>query len=200
MKTNSFLFSYDKDTYYPAEKKDNKKRLFFYARPVTPRRDFELGLLALKRTAELVPDVEVVFAGWDVSNYRIDFQHVNKGTISDMRELSELYSQCDMCLVISGTNLSLLPLEVMASGSVPVCTKGANSEWLVDESNSIMVDFDPNEIANTIAYYFNHEEELAKKRMAGIEYSRNSSWDIEAKKVYDAVVDGIEEDRKAKNL
>lgn len=200
MKTNSFLFSYDKDTYYPAEKKDNKKRLFFYARPVTPRRDFELGLLALKRTAELVPDVEVVFAGWDVSNYRIDFQHVNKGTISDMRELSELYSQCDMCLVISGTNLSLLPLEVMASGSVPVCTKGANSEWLVNESNSIMVDFDPNEIANTIAYYFNHEEELAKKRMAGIEYSRNSSWDVEAKKVYDAVVDGIEEDRKAKNL
>ena len=45
-----------------------------------------------------------------------------------------------------------------------------------------------------------NEEELAKKRMAGIEYSRNSSWDIEAKKVYDAVVDGIEEDRKAKNL
>ena len=57
-------------------------------------------------------------------------------------KLADLYAQCDMCLVISGTNLSLLPLEVMASNSVPVCTTGANSEWLVNDENAVMVDTD----------------------------------------------------------
>ena len=47
MKADSFGFSYDKDMYVPLKKKGTTKRVFFYARPVTPRRDFEIGLFAL---------------------------------------------------------------------------------------------------------------------------------------------------------
>ena len=35
-------------------------RIFFYARPVTARRDFELGLLALNEITKRNSDVEVV--------------------------------------------------------------------------------------------------------------------------------------------
>ena len=77
MQTNSFLFSYDNELYQAGKKRDAVPRIFFYARPVTARRDFELGLLALNEITKRNSDVEVVFAGWDVSNYRIPFKHQN---------------------------------------------------------------------------------------------------------------------------
>ena len=195
MKTESFSFSYDKDLYKAIDKRDDTKRLFFYARPVTPRRAFELGLLALTEVSKRIPEVEVIFAGWDVSGYKIPFTHLNAGSVK-LEELADLYSQCDMCLVLSNTNLSLLPLEVMASNSVAVCTKGANSSWLVNEENSLMVDFDPISIANTLCYYLEHREELAIIRKRGLKFALSTSWDKEAEKVKNAIVRGIEDDGK----
>jgi len=195
MEADSFGFSYDKELYTPKEKINPKKRVFFYARPVTPRRDFELGILALNELSKRVEDLEVVFAGWDVSQYKIDFPHINMG-ILDISELSELYASCDMCLVISNTNLSLLPLEVMASGSVAVCSKGPNSEWLVNDKNSILVNYDPIEIAETLQKYLENPDELAKIRKRGIEFAQNTSWDVEGEKVRQAVLKGIQEDEE----
>ncbi|MCI8824640.1 MAG: glycosyltransferase family 4 protein [Lachnospiraceae bacterium] len=195
MKTSSFGFSYDRDLYVKKEKRDNVKRLFFYARPVTARRAFELGLLSLNEITKRMPEVEVVFAGWDVSNYEIPFKHLNAGSVK-LDELADLYAQCDMCLVLSNTNLSLLPLEVMASNSVAVCTKGANSDWLVNDDNAIMVDFDPITIADKIEYYFKNPEQLTAIREKGIEFALKTSWEQEADKVYQAVVEGIKEDEK----
>lgn len=195
METTSFGFSYDRDLYMEKEKRDDVKRLFFYARPVTARRAFELGLLALNEITKRMPEIEVVFAGWDVSNYEIPFTHLNAGSVK-LDELSDLYAQCDMCLVLSNTNLSLLPLEVMASNSVAVCTRGENSEWLVNDENSIMVDFDPVSIADTITYYYNHTDELNKIRKKGLEFAHNTSWEREAQKVYVAIMKGIKEDEE----
>ena len=195
MKTDRFSFSYDRDLYKPIEKRDDNKRVFFYARPVTARRDFELGLLALEKLSKIVPDVEVVFAGWDVSGYKINFKHGNFGIVK-LDELADLYAQCDMCLVLSNTNLSLLPLEVMASNSVPVCSKGTNSSWLVNDDNSIMVDFDPDEIADTLAYYFNNPDKLKEKRKKGLEFATSTSWKKEAEKVKVAIEKGVREDEK----
>lgn len=195
MNTTSFGFSYDRDLYTKKEKRDNVKRLFFYARPVTARRAFELGLLALNEITARMPEIEVVFAGWDVSNYEIPFTHLNAGSVK-LDELSDLYAQCDMCLVLSNTNLSLLPLEVMASNSVAVCTKGENSEWLVNNENSIMVDFDPVAIADTITYYYNHTDELDRIREKGMEFAHSTSWEKEAQKVYEAIMKGIKEDEE----
>ena len=198
MKADSFSFSYDKDLYTVKKKQDSTKRVFFYARPVTPRRDFELGLLALNELSKKIPDLEVVFAGWDVSQYEIPFKYQSLG-IMKIEDLSELYGKCDLCLVISNTNLSLLPLEVMASGSVAVCSKGANSEWLVNEDNSILVSYDPNEMANTMYTYLNDSEKLDAIRQKGIEFVQHTSWDVEGKKVLDAVLKGIKEDEESFN-
>lgn len=195
MKTSSFGFSYDRELYTRKQKRDNVKRIFFYARPVTARRAFELGLLSLNEIAKRISDIEVVFAGWDVSNYNIPFKHLNAGSVR-LEELSDLYAQCDMCLVLSNTNLSLLPLEVMASGSVAICTKGENSEWLVNSENAIMVDFDPITIADKIEYYYNNPKELEIIRNKGTEFAENTSWEKEAKKVYEAVMEGIKEDEE----
>lgn len=190
MKTDSFWFSYDRDLYSKGEKRDGANRLFFYARPVTPRRAFDLGMLALIELHRRVPDLEVIFAGWDVSNYNIPFKHVNAGSVK-LENLSDMYSQCDMCMVMSTTNLSLLPLEIMASNSVVVCTEGENNTWMVDEKNAIIVSHDPVEIADTLQYYFEHKEELAEKREKGLQYVKNTDWKKEAEKVYNFVTSVI---------
>ncbi|MFR3431556.1 MAG: hypothetical protein ACLTTH_16400 [Holdemanella porci] len=96
-------------------------------------------------------------------------------------------------------NLSLLPLEVMASGSVAVCSKGANSEWLVNEDNSILVSYDPIEIADTMYSYMIDSIKLDKYKKKGIEFAQNTSWDVEGKKVLEAVLKGIKEDEKCIN-
>ncbi len=192
-KATSFSFSYDRSVYHPCQKKDDVNRIFFYARPVTPRRDFELGLLALEELSKRVDNLEVYFAGWDINNYEIPFKHVNLG-ILPVTELSEIYAQCDMCFVISATNLSLLPLEVMASNSVAVCTSGENSDWLVNDENSIIIENDPISIAEKLSYYFKHKDELDIIRKNGLEFADNTSWIAEAEKVKTALLKGIEED------
>ena len=195
MQTESFSFSYDHKLYTAGEKRDEVPRIFFYARPVTERRNFELGLLALNEIAKRRADVEVIFAGWDIRNYTIPFRHKNLGSLRQDK-LADLYAQCDMCLVLSVTNLSLLPLEVMASNSVAVCTRGANSEWLVNDDNAILVDFDPDDIADKICYYLEHKEELAAVRKRGLAFANATSWETEGEKVRIAVEKGIEEDEK----
>lgn len=195
MSADSFSFSYDKEHYFPKEKKDTIERVFFYARPVTPRRDFELGLLALNELTKRRKNVEVVFAGWDISEYEIPFKHRNLGIVQ-IDELSDLYAQCDMCLVISNTNLSLLPLEVMASNSVAVCSKGANSSWLVNEENSILVDYEPLSIAETLEYYFENRDKLDAIRLKGLQFAQSTDWELEAQKVKRIILEGIKCDEK----
>lgn len=193
MTADSFSFSYDDKIYKPQKKEDKKPRVFFYARPVTPRRDFELGMLAIHELWKKIPELEVIFAGWDISNYEIPFPHQNLGTVTP-QVLAESYVKCDMCLIISNTNLSLLPLEVMACGSVAVCSKGENSTWLVNEENSVLVDYDPNQIAEIMEYYFKNPDKLDLIREKGLEFAKQTSWKKEALKVQEAILKGIRED------
>lgn len=186
METVPFRFSYERDIYHKVEKKDDKKRIFFYARPYTERRAFEIGILALEELAKRMPDIEVITAGQSMEEYGLHFPYVDKG-IMKVTELSDTYSQCDICLVLSLTNLSLLPLEVMASNSVVMSNKGPNNEWLVNDENSIMVDADPMEIADKLAYYLDNPKLLAKKREVGYAYANQFTWEEEIKKVYDFV-------------
>ena len=194
MRAESFYFSYDKDIFKSREKRDNKKRVFLYARPVTPRRCFELALLALCKLVQKIPELEVALAGWDVSNYRIPFPHLNAGTVS-REELSDLYAQCDICIVMSSTNLSLMPVEIMASNSVVACTRGENNAWMVNEGNAIMLPTDPIEMADVLYEAIHDKKRLQRLRKAGQEYAKSfTDWDKEGEKVYRYIKEGIQDD------
>ncbi len=129
MECISFSFSYDKNLYFKQNKHDSTARVFFYARPPTDRRGFELGIIALKKLYETINNIEIILAGWDTSDYSIPFKHINPGIVS-ISDLSKLYSQCDVALVLSYTNLSLLPLELLASGCPVVINRGQNNSWI----------------------------------------------------------------------
>ena len=130
MRTASFGFAADTSTYHLTNT-GARDEVFFYARPVTARRGFELGLMALERLVELRPDVTIHLAGWDVSAYDIPFPHVDHAAMK-INELNELYNRCGVGLVLSLTNLSLLPLELLAAGVVPVLNEGQNNRLVTD--------------------------------------------------------------------
>lgn len=184
---DSFGFSYDKDNYQPHEREDDAKRVFFYARPTTPRRNFELGLYVLTELAKRVPDLEVVFAGGNLDAYDIRLPRFRCLDIMDPSELSHVYSQCDICLVFSYTNLSLLPLEIMASGSVVACSEGPNNEWLLSSDIAILIDNDPESIVDVLERYLSDRPLLGQLREAGLQFARTTSWDAEGDAVAHAL-------------
>lgn len=193
METQPFFFSYDRAIHKPQPKRDQRNRIFCYARPNTERRAFEMAVLALEKLAEKVPDLEVVFAGQKLYGYDFHFAYRDMGILR-IDELSNVYSQCDMCLVLSMTNLSLLPMEIMASGSVVVSNQGENNAWMLDDSNAIIVDTDPISMADTMAKFLENKQELEKRRAVGLEYVKQFTWENEIKKVYDFIVKSIETD------
>ena len=130
MTADSFDFAVDK-THYSVTNRNRRNEIFFYARPVTPRRAFEFGLLALNDFAKLKPDVTINLAGWDVSNWEIPFDYTNLASL-DISELNAVYNRCAAGLVMSLSNMSLLPLELMSSGVTPVVNDGPNNRMVSD--------------------------------------------------------------------
>lgn len=183
MKTFAMGFSYDRGLYRPLLRRNpDIRRVFFYARPVTQRRCFELGLLALNRVAQQMPEISFVLAGWDASSYHIPFHHLNAGNVA-VTDLPDLYSQCDVALVLSLTNLSLLPLELMACGCPVVSNRGANTEWLLTDENSVLVDSTPEALGEAIITVLQDDNKRKKLVETSLSFATGTSWVAEAEKV-----------------
>lgn len=190
MATRPFGFSYDRHIYYPTNHKESyvnkSKKVFFYARPVTPRRGFEFGLLVMKELTKRLPDVQVVFAGWDISNYSIPFHHHNAGSVSPS-DLAVLFNECDAALILSLTNLSLMPLELMACETPLVSNRGNNTEWLLNESNCVLADMSVESMADALQEVLEKNELRANIIEGGRKTIANTDWDREAGRVADAL-------------
>jgi len=149
MVTDHFDFSVDRSL-YRYENTGRRNEIFFYARPVTPRRAFEFGLIALADFARMRPDVTINLAGWDVSNWEIPFEYNNLSSLQ-LSELNAVYNRCAAGLVLSLSNMSLLPLELLASGVVPVVNDGPNNRMVSDNPYIEYVPASPLAIARTLA-------------------------------------------------
>lgn len=185
MRTDSFGFSFDHDLYTPRERREPEvKRIFFYARPPTPRRAFEMGLLVLDEVARRLPHVKMVFAGWDVSGYHVPFEHLNAGIVG-VQDLPDLYSQCDVALVLSFSNLSLLPLELMACGTPVVSNRAPYTEWLLNDDNARLAAPTVEALADALCAVLESPEEAARLRAGGLATAAATDWRHEAQRVGD---------------
>jgi len=96
----------------------------FYARPDVPRRGFELGMLALREFHRRHPDQVVHLFGETVPDP--GFPVVQHGRRSPA-ELADLYNRCLAGLALSFTNVSLVPVEMIACGAVPVVNESRHA-------------------------------------------------------------------------
>ena len=191
METVPFRFSYDRELYKPHDRREpHIKRVFFYARPVTPRRAFELGLLTLAKVHEKNPDAEIALAGWDLSGYQIPFPHVNAGVLP-LNALPDLYSQCDIASVLSFTNLSLLPLESMACNCAVVSNKGDNVEWLLNEKFTKFSDTTPEALSDAIIDLLGDEDALNRLKKNGLAFAQSTNWNDEVETIANEIVQDL---------
>jgi glycosyltransferase involved in cell wall biosynthesis len=89
----------------------------FYARRETARRGVELGLMALEVFAARRPDITIHIYGDKIG--RLPFAFMDHGHITP-DEINNIYNQCYAGLSLSFTNVSLVALEMLAAGCIPV--------------------------------------------------------------------------------
>ena len=172
-------FGLDKDIYYPRPARHSDRPcIVFYARPSTPRRGFKLGVEALNLVYRSASDVEIVMFGAEhLREYPIPFPFVNLGIASE-EELAELYSSATMGLVLSYTNCSFVPFEMMACRCpvVAVDTEPVR-DLLRDGVNAVVTTADPRSLAQGMLALL--EDEGLRQRIAARAYRevQDLSWE-----------------------
>jgi glycosyltransferase involved in cell wall biosynthesis len=110
----SFDLGTDHARYRPADVQRRADRVLFYARAVTPRRAVPLGLLALAELHRRRPAVEIALFG-EARGVAAPFPHRDLGVL-EADDLARAYSEATVGLVLSLTNPSLIPQEMLACG------------------------------------------------------------------------------------
>ena len=183
----NYRFAADKDIFYPAEPsaavREQVKRIFFYGRPSTERRCFELGIVALKKIADAFPDVEIIVGGLDLAQSP-PFKATLLGNMT-LAQTGDLYRTCDVGIAFSGTNLSYLPVELMQSGVPVISNNGAHVEWFCEnEQNALLVDPTPQAVLD--AFTRLHNDKALRQRLAtnGRSTTAPTTWEGEMDKIF----------------
>ena len=190
----SYSFSYDKDLYYRVEaEKIKKKKIFFYTRPFTSRRLFEIGVLALDKVKKEYRDsVEIIFAGWNAKKINLPFDYINMKIVG-LSELKTLYSQIDCAIILSATNCSLLPLEVMACKGVVISNIGPNNEWLLKNYvNAVLCKLDVNDLYTKIKLVIDNDKLRNEISETGYRFAAKTDWEEEVRKVHKYLVSRLD--------
>ncbi len=192
----SFGFGYDKNIYQDLPKKNSSdvKTIFYYARPITERRGFELAVQVLYTLAQKRKDIRIITAGWDLSVYNLPFVYENHKKVSPS-QLAQLYRESDVALVLSMTNLSLLPYEVAASGCPVLMNDGPNTEWIdPDKKIFFFSKATVSAFVRSIEYILDTPEEIEKRKAVVKEHLEMISWEAEIKKCYTALQEVLTKD------
>jgi hypothetical protein len=168
MKADSFGLGVDLDVYKPKNPIKKKQQICFYARSSTERRGFELGVMSLEIFHKLHPKYKIVLFGQNEINRRLDFPYVNAGILSQ-EKLAKLYQESAACLVLSLTNASLLPFELLAAGCAVVINGGDNNTMMFGKNHPgiFYSDLSPISLAG--------ELELAVKSSSNANYTKSLS-------------------------
>jgi glycosyltransferase involved in cell wall biosynthesis len=193
MESSSFGFSYDREAYATTGDRrlpSGKRRVLFYARPETERRGFELGVLALSLVAKRLPDIEFVLVGFAPQSINLPFPAIFPGVLA-LSELGALYRSCDVALVLSHTNLSLLPLELMACGCAIVSNEGPNTEWLLTSQRAQIAMANPQSLANAVIELLENNSLRREKVNAGLAFAETTDWTREIRTIESAILQRI---------
>ncbi len=179
MQTDFFDFGSD-ETNYELTNNNKRTEIFFYARPYTARRGFEMGIMALDIFHQMHPEYVINLAGWDVSSYSIPFPYNNLQTL-ELDQLSPVYNRCAAGLVLSFTNMSLLPLELLRCGVIPVVNDGPNNRLVSDNPYIAYCSNNPKALANMLSAVVTRSNATEHAAMAAASV-KNVSWDDSGRK------------------
>jgi glycosyltransferase involved in cell wall biosynthesis len=163
----------------------------FFARRSTPRRAFDLGSLALELFARRRPDVDIHLFGDPVG--ALPFPAVDHGVMTPA-ELAALYQRCVAGLVLSATNVSLVPHEMLAAGCIPVVNDAEHNRAVLANDHVAYAPATPHDLADALVRLVDRPAPAVAAGAAAAAASvRSLSWD-EAGRTVEAVVRRVVEE------
>jgi glycosyltransferase involved in cell wall biosynthesis len=177
--------SVDANVFYPSsERQSSPKRLFYYARPGTPRNGFELAAAALARVKRKYGNaLDIVCGGtaWRPREYGLR-RLVRSVGLLPYAATADLYRSCHVgCVMMMTKHPSYLPFELMACGTTVVANFNDANSWLLRDGETCLLS-PPSAscLASTLSYALDHHEELAPLRQKAADYVLHSldSWDV----------------------
>lgn len=173
--TTHFDLGVDHKTYHQLEGARHPERVLFYARASTERRAVPLGLLALAELHRRRPSTEIVLFG---SGGRIDvpFPHRTLGRL-EPSQLAAAYAEATAGMVLSMTNPSLVPQEMLACGLPCVDVERASTRVELAPSGAVeLAAFDPGALADALERLLIDEALRERRRQAGIAWTATRTW------------------------
>lgn len=167
--------------------------IVFYGRGATPRRATELGWLALTELRRR-RDVRVLAFGDTGPSWEQPFPYEFLGVVPPA-ELASLYRRATAGLVLSLTNYSLIPQEMMACGLPLVDLRGGCSEAMFGEDGPVeLAAADPVAIADALERLLDDRDEWDRRSAAGLSWAAERTWEA----AVDAVEHGLRESLRAR--
>lgn len=171
-------FEFGRDAVYTLDRSvpaAERTGVCFYSKPDTPRRAYELAVLALDLFHARHPEVPIHAFGHAAKG--LPFPVTDHGLCTP-EELNALYNRCIAGLVLSATNVSLVPHEMLAGGCIPVVNDAEHNRVVLDNSEVAYAPGTPFELADKLASLFGRPE---RERCAAVEAAAQSvagaSWD-----------------------
>ncbi len=149
MTCDAFELGVDTNRYFltnPAK----RSKVLFYARPDTSRRAWKLGFLSLLVFHGEHPEIEIHTVGSRFDDVETGITTIDHGVLA-LDELNDLYNEMAASLVISMTNGSLLPLELIAAGCIPVVNDAPNTRMLLSNPHAIWSRATPSDFARGLS-------------------------------------------------
>lgn len=174
MPADHFDFGCDLDL-YAGTGAERRQGICYFCRPSTPRRAHELALAGLETFAARHPEVPIHAYG--EPSGPLPFATVDHGLMTPA-ELGELYRGSVAGLILSATNVSLVPHEMLAAGCIPVVNEAEHNRAVLANDHVAYTRPTPYDIATTlsrlVAAPAEHQEAAAT---AAVHSVSSTSWE-----------------------
>jgi glycosyltransferase involved in cell wall biosynthesis len=187
---SSFDLGVDHEHYVPLPTHRRDDLVLFYARAVTPRRATTLGVLALQELHRRRPEIEIALFG-DGRRLATPFPHRHLGVLAPDK-LAHAYASATVGLVLSLTNPSLVPTEMLACGLSVVDVASAAMVTTFGQDGPIaLAEPHPVLLADRLELLIDDLMERADRSRAGMALVAERTWDRAAEQVEAGLRDAL---------
>jgi len=183
-----FKLAVDESVYRPGNRSQDKTvfRIAFYCRQCSPRRAVELGFLAFEQLSRQGIEFELHCFSEKQKFESAPFPIVDHAQLS-APELARLYQNCDLGIVFSTTNYSLVPQEMMACG-LPVAEISSECTRSIFPGDVItLLDSHPRQMAEQIGELILNPERLCEQADAADKWIRGQNWERVSEQIEDCL-------------
>ena len=133
--------------------------------------------MALRALFDLGDGFEIVtFGEDDLPDLGIPVKITHAGILS-AESLSKLYQTCTVGLVLSGTNYSLVPNEMMACGLPVVDIDATHTRLSYTPNTAVLAQPNPESLAAALSQLLNNDALREQVTTAGLKATKNLTWD-----------------------